>query len=372
MTVRILCSIGTRPEAIKMAPVIDALAREPWAEVRVMATGQHRELLDDVNRVYNIQPHVNLDVMRPDQTLPELTARLATGLDEVLAKEDPKVVLAQGDTTSVFMTALACFYRKIPFGHVEAGLRTGKRYFPFPEEMNRALTSPLTSFHFAPTESSKQNLLREGIDPATIYMTGNTVIDALYHTRERARKVPTDVADGHRLILMTAHRRENFGPAFREVCEGARDLVDAVPDTELIYPVHPNPNVVAMANEVMGNHPRIRLVKPMDHLHFVAAMDRSTIIITDSGGIQEEAPALGKPVLVFRRETERPEAVDAGCAKLVGPDHDAILSEGKRLLTDPAYYKSMAKGISPYGDGKAAPRIAEALRKAFAPDSTRS
>lgn len=365
MKIRVLCSIGTRPEAIKMAPVIDALAAAPWAEVRVLATGQHRELLEDVNRVYNIQPHANLDVMRPNQTLPELTGRLATALDELLEKENPRVVLAQGDTTSVFMTSLACFYRKIPFGHVEAGLRTGKRYYPFPEEINRVLTSRLTAFHFAPTKSSEKNLLHEGIDPATIHVTGNTVIDALYRTRERARAVKTEIADGRRLILMTAHRRENFGPAFREVCLGARDLVDAVEDAELIYPVHPNPNVVAVANEVMGGHPRIRLVKPMDHLHFVAAMDRASIIITDSGGIQEEAPALGKPVLVFRRETERPEAVEEGCAKLVGPDRALIAGEGTRLMREPDYYKSMAKGISPYGDGKASERIVEILRKSF-------
>lgn len=345
-----------------MAPVIDALAAEPWAEVRVLATAQHRELLDDVNLIYNIKPDVDLDVMKEGQTLPELTARLALALDAVLADEKPDLVLAQGDTTSVFMTALACFYRKIAFGHVEAGLRTHKRYYPFPEEANRALTGRLTTHHFAPTELARKNLLAEGVDAASIHVTGNTVIDALYRMRPKAEAKGFEVGEGRRLVLMTAHRRENFGPAFYEVCKGVRDLVDAVPDAELVYPVHPNPNVQRVAREVLSGHPRIRLVEPLDHLTFVAAMMKSEIIVTDSGGIQEEAPALGKPVLVFRDETERPEAVDAGVAKLVGPHAEAITTEGLKLLTDPAAYAAMAKGVSPYGDGKAAERIVGVLR----------
>lgn len=362
---RILCSIGTRPEAIKMAPVIDALEREPWADVRVLATGQHRELLDDVNRVYSIKPDVDLNVMQADQTLPELTARLMTGIDKIIEAESPDLLIAQGDTTSVFVSALAAFYRRIPFGHVEAGLRTHKTYYPFPEEMNRVLADRLTAYHFAPTELAAANLRAEGISDASIFVTGNTVIDALYATLERAKHKPFPVGAGRRLILMTAHRRENFGPPFIEVCKGARALVDAVPDAELVYPVHPNPNVRRVAREVLSDHPRIRLIDPLDHMGFVAAMNASTLIITDSGGIQEEAPALRKPVLVFRDETERPEAVEAGVALLVGPHRDRILAEGTRLMTDSGYYNSMARGVSPYGDGQAARRIVEALRVDF-------
>lgn len=364
---RILCSIGTRPEAIKMAPVIDALQAEPWAEVRVLATAQHRELLDDVNKVYTIEPDVDLDMMRAGQSLPELTSRLALALDEVLERESPDLVLAQGDTTSVFMTALAAFYRKIPFGHVEAGLRTHDPYYPFPEEINRTLTGGLTRFHFAPTQTARENLLREGIADDRIHVTGNTVIDALFKTLERVKDRPPEAPNGLRLVLMTAHRRENFGEPFAEVCRGALGIVEAVPDVELIYPVHPNPNVTRVVQEILSGHPRIRLVDPMNHLDFVAAMSRAEIILTDSGGIQEEAPALAKPVLVFRDETERPEAVEAGVVKLVGPHSEAIIAEGRRLLTDPGYHASMAKGVSPYGDGHAAERIVRALADRFAP-----
>jgi len=363
---RVLCSIGTRPEAIKMAPVIEALNAEPWAEVRILATGQHRELLEDVNRVYAIKPDVNLQVMKENQSLPALTAELMTRVDGILEAEAPDVVLAQGDTTSVFITALAAFYRRIPFGHVEAGLRTHKMYYPFPEEINRVLADRLTAYHFAPTERAAANLRAEGLDAATIHVTGNTVIDALLASLEKARVNPLTVNEERRLILMTAHRRENFGPPFREVCEGVRELVDAVPDTELVYPVHPNPNVGRMAREVLGEHPRIRLVAPLNHLEFIAAMDASTLIVTDSGGIQEEAPSLGKPVLVFRDETERPEAVEAGVARLVGPHRQAILDAGVRLLTDPAAYAAMARGVSPFGDGHAARRIVEILARDWA------
>ena len=345
-----------------MAPVIEALGREAWAEVRVLATAQHRELLDDVLSVFKIEPDIDLDIMEANQDLPELTSRLAASLDRILADESPAAVLAQGDTTSVFMTALACFYRRIPFGHVEAGLRTGKRYYPFPEEMNRVLTSHLTTYHFAPTETARRNLLAEGIAESSIHVTGNTVIDALHATLERSGAAPIEIGPGRRLILMTAHRRENFGPPFVEVCEGARALVDAVDDVELVYPVHPNPNVTEVAHKILGDHPRIRLIEPLDYARFAATMNQAEIIITDSGGIQEEAPALGKPVLVFRRETERPEAVEAGVAKLVGPDRDRIREEGVRLLTDPDYYHSMSKGVSPYGDGHAAERIVDSLR----------
>lgn len=348
-----------------MAPVIEALQREAWAEVRVLATGQHRELLADVNRVYSIRPDVDLKVMKENQTLPELTAALMTGIDRILEKEDPGLVIAQGDTTSVFVTALAAFYRQIPFGHVEAGLRTHKPYYPFPEEMNRVMADRLTTYHFAPTKRAAKNLRAEGIADSSIHVTGNTVIDALYASLERAKLKSFEFNPLRRLILMTAHRRENFGPPFREVCEGVRDLVDQVEDTELVYPVHPNPNVGRVAQEVLGGHERIRLVAPLDHLEFIAAMYAATLIVTDSGGIQEEAPALGKPVLVFRDETERPEAIEAGVAKLVGPHRDAIVREGVRLLTDEAAYREMAKGVSPFGDGKAGGRIAEILARDF-------
>ncbi len=352
-----------------MAPVVMALRREPWAKVRVLATAQHRDLLDDILRVFDIRPDLDLNIMRPDQSLAELSGRLLPALDRVLAEESPDLVLAQGDTSSVFLTALACFYRTIPLGHVEAGLRTGKRYYPFPEEMNRVLAGRLATFHFAPTQTARANLLREGIEEGSIHVTGNTVIDALFYTLERNRaggkKGEAEIPAGRRLALLTAHRRENFGPPFREVCQGARDLVEAIPDLELIYPVHPNPNVVGVANEILGGRPRIKLIEPVDYVRFVALMDRAEIILTDSGGIQEEAPALGKPVLVFRNETERPEAVEAGVVKLVGPNRERILAEGKRLLTDPVYYRSMAKGISPYGDGHAAERITVILKDAL-------
>lgn len=348
-----------------MAPVILALRQESWAETRVLATAQHRALLDEVLRVFEIKPDLDLDIMKPDQTLAELTGRLAPALDRVLADEQPDAVLAQGDTTSVFMTALACFYRKIPFGHVEAGLRTGRRYYPFPEEMNRVLTGPLTTWHFSPTEEARANLLREAVDADAVHVTGNTVIDALHLALERAKNLETPATPGRRIILMTAHRRENFGDAFRDVCLGVRDVVDALPDTELIYPVHPNPNVQRVAREVLGGHERIRLIEPMGYLHFVALMNRSEIILTDSGGIQEEAPALGKPVLVFRNETERPEAVTMGVVKLVGPDREKIRTEAVRLMTDREYFNTMARGISPYGDGKSAGRIVGVLRRAL-------
>ena len=360
---RILCSVGTRPEAIKMAPVILALKREPWAEVRILATAQHRDLLDEIFRVFEIVPDVDLDIMQPDQTLVQLNSRLIPAIDRVLEAESPDIVLAQGDTTSVFLTALGCFYRKIPFGHVEAGLRTGERYYPFPEEMNRLLTTDLATFHFAPTEISRANLLKEGVTPSSIFVTGNSVIDAMYDALERSHELKPNITPGRRLILMTAHRRENFGPAFRQVCEGARAIVDAVEDTELLYPVHPNPNVQKVAKDVMSGHPRIRLTEPISYVPFLGLMNAAELILTDSGGIQEEAPALGKPVLVFRNETERPEAVDLGVVKLVGPDRERIFEEGVKLLTDPAYYKSMAKGVSPYGDGKAAQRIVNIIKE---------
>ena len=359
----IVCVVGTRPEAIKMAPVITALQREPWARPYVLLTAQHRELLDQVMQLFGIAADDDLDVMRPNQQLAALTAQLITGLDGALERARPDAVLAQGDTTTVLCAALAAFYRRVPFGHVEAGLRTGDLAFPFPEEANRVLASRLARWHFAPTDTARANLLREGIDPATIHVTGNTVIDALLGVAPRARGVDLSFADGKRLVLMTAHRRENFGAPMEEVFSAVRELVERFDDLAVLYPVHPNPNVKHPAQRILGGHPRIRLVEPLDYEPFVAAMSAAHLIVTDSGGVQEEAPALGKPVLVLRNETERPEAVDAGVVKLVGPVRERILQAATALLTDPAEYAAMARGVSPYGDGQAAERIVAVLRR---------
>jgi UDP-N-acetylglucosamine 2-epimerase (non-hydrolysing) len=346
-----------------MAPVIQALRRQAWADVQVLVTAQHRQMLDQVLALFDITPDIDLDVMQPNQTLPGLTARLMADLDRCFADEAPTAILAQGDTTTVMVAALAAFYRKIPFGHVEAGLRTGDIFNPFPEEMNRIVAGNLSRWHFAPTESSRKNLLAESIPDSSIIVTGNTVIDALLNVAKRCDDlVPTAVA-GKRLILVTAHRRENFGEPFLEICRAVRYLADTREDIEFLYPVHPNPNVKDVAHAMLGNHPRIRLREPLDYLPFVAAMKRAYFILSDSGGVQEEAPALGKPVLVLRRETERPEAVEAGVVKLVGPDFDTIVAESIRLLDDENAYRAMARGISPYGDGRAAQRIADILER---------
>ncbi|MBU9544534.1 UDP-N-acetylglucosamine 2-epimerase (non-hydrolyzing) [Burkholderia multivorans] len=363
---KILCAVGTRPEAIKMAPVIQALAKESWADVRVLATAQHRHMLDQVLKIFGIEPDIDLDIMRPNQALTTLTARLLLDLDDVLQAEKPDAVLVQGDTTTVMSVALACFYHRIPIGHVEAGLRTGDMANPFPEEMNRVVAGRLSQWHFAPTESSRQNLLREGIEGSQVWVTGNTVIDALKSVAGQRPDIGIPLDDSKRLVLVTAHRRENFGEPFQAICRAVRTLVDNTPDIQVLYPVHPNPNVRAIAHEMLGQHPRIVLCDPLDYLPFVGAMQRSHLILSDSGGVQEEAPALGKPVLVLRRETERPEAVDAGVVKLVGPDYDRIVAEAQRLLNDDGAYREMARGISPYGDGLAAERIVNVLKSHFA------
>lgn len=357
----ILCVVGTRPEAIKMAPVILACRREAWVRVRVLATAQHRDMLDQVLGLFDILPDVDLNIMRENQTLPELTARLMIAFDQALASEAPDVVLAQGDTTTVMVSALAAFYRRIPFGHVEAGLRTGDLAYPFPEEMNRVVTGRLARWHFAPTESARTNLLAEGIRD-NIFITGNTVIDALLDVSTRCEKYAPKVSPGKRLVLVTAHRRENFGEPFLEICRAIKYLADTRSDIEFLYPVHPNPNIREMATSLLGQHPRVRLCDPLDYLPFVAAMKTAHFILSDSGGVQEEAPALGKPVLVLRRETERPEAVKEGVVKLVGPNSDAIVRESLQLLDDENAYRSMARGISPYGDGQASERILAALK----------
>lgn len=360
---KIMCTVGTRPEAIKMAPVILALKQQPWAEVRVLATAQHRHMLDQVMTFFGIVPDIDLNIMKPNQTLTELTARLLLELDKVLLEEKPDVVLAQGDTTTVFAMALACFYRRIPFGHVEAGLRTWDMQNPFPEEANRVLAGRLTRWHFAPTESSKANLLREGIPDQDITVTGNTVIDALLMTAAKDLTLGIDLDDSKRLILVTSHRRENFGAPFLEICRALRTLAERNSDVQILYPVHPNPNVKDVAYDVLGNTPNIILCDPLDYAPFIAAMKKSYLIISDSGGVQEEAPALGIPVLVLRDETERPEAVDMGVVKLVGPNYDPILKEAQTLLDSTVAYKAMARGVSPYGDGRGAERIVAVLKE---------
>lgn len=359
---RVLCVIGTRPEAIKMAPVILAMKKQAWAEVEVLATAQHREMLDQVLSIFDLVPDYDLNIMQAGQNLTQLTARLLPEMDRILEKAAPDIVLAQGDTTTVMVTALACFYRQIAFGHVEAGLRTGHMYNPFPEEMNRVIAGHLTTVHFAPTASSRNNLLKENIPDDRIHVTGNTVIDALLETATKDFDLGVDLDPAKQMILLTSHRRENFGAPMRSTFQAIRDLVDRNETIEILYPVHPNPNVLEPAHEILGDHPRIHLVQPLAYGSFVQAMKQAYLIISDSGGVQEEAPALGKPVLVLREETERPEAVDAGVVRLVGTDHDSIISEAERLLSDQEYYSSMARGVSPYGDGKAAGRIVKILQ----------
>lgn len=363
---KVLCVVGTRPEAVKMAPVILALQQSAQVDCRILATAQHRQMLDQVLAFFGLKPDIDLDIMRPNQTLPELTARLLVALDEVLAKEQPDAVLAQGDTTTVMTVALACFYRRIPFGHVEAGLRTWDMQNPFPEEANRVIAGRLTKWHFAPTRSSRDNLLKEGLPEGDITVTGNTVIDALLMTAKRELPLPFDLPASQRMVLVTAHRRENFGAPFLEVCAALRALAERNPDVAFVYPVHPNPNVKDVAYQVLGGLPNFTLCEPLDYAPFVAAMKRAHFIISDSGGVQEEAPALAKPVLVLRDETERPEAVDEGVVKLVGPHRDAIVQSAQELLDDPAAYARMARGVSPYGDGLASGRIVKVLLDHFA------
>lgn len=370
MKKKIFCVVGTRPEAIKMAPVIQQLKSEPWADVRVLATAQHRQMLDQVLQLFSIVPDLDLNIMQPGQSLSTLTARLMTELDAVFSREKPDAVLAQGDTTTVMCVALSCFYHRIPFGHVEAGLRTGDIWNPFPEEMNRVVAGKMARWHFAPTQSSAGNLLHEHVAADTVHVTGNTVIDALLDVAGKtdARQLPA-LDESKRLVLLTSHRRENFGQPFREICRAVLHLVQHNPDIEVLYPVHPNPNIKDVAHELLGQHARIHLCEPLDYLPFVTAMKRAYLILSDSGGVQEEAPALSKPVLVLRSETERPEAVAEGVVRLVGTDFQTIVTEAQRLLDDQDYYRSVARGVSPYGDGQAGQRIAQILKTSLCSDS---
>ena len=364
---KVMTVFGTRPEAIKMAPVVLELMKHPDEIIPITTvTAQHREMLDQVLNLFNIKPDYDLDIMAAGQTLFDITTRAMNGLDKVLSEEKPDIVLVHGDTTTTFAGALAAYYHQTAVGHVEAGLRTQNKYSPFPEEMNRHLTGAIADLHFAPTSTSEQNLLQENIPRDKIFVTGNTVIDALHHTVnhdfsfEDEQLKDIDFA-GRRIVTVTTHRRENLGEPMRHVYKAIKAILDDFADIEVVFPVHRNPGVRAVVNEELGGIDRVHLIEPLDYEPFANLMHRSSIILTDSGGVQEEAPALGKPVLVLRDTTERPEAVAAGTVKLVGTDMDAVYQEAKRLLADEAEYRRMAESCNPYGDGEAARRIVEAL-----------
>lgn len=359
MTKKVLCIIGTRPEVIKMAPVVRTLRDVPALDVSVLSSGQHRELLVPLFSWFEINVDADLSVMVANQSLSELTARLMRGFEQQFSASRPDLVLAQGDTTTVLCAALSCFYMNIPFGHVEAGLRTYDARNPFPEEFNRVAVSRMAQLHFCPTARSRANVLAEHVQESVAHLTGNTVIDALRFTTAKLQNRPAHGFDHD--ILLTAHRRENFGAPLLEIFEAVLDLCREFPKLKVLYPVHPNPNVRGVAMQKLGNHPQIKIVDPLDYPDLIAAMQQATIILTDSGGIQEEAPALSKPVLVLRAATERPEAVELGVAKIVGPVRTAIVAETRRLLLDKQHYEQMARGGSPYGDGHAATRIRDII-----------
>ena len=373
----VLSIFGTRPEAIKMAPVVKELSNHA-TRVRsvVCVVAQHREMLDQVLSLFEIKPDYDLNLMRPNQTLAQLTAKLFTGLDEVVTEVNPDWVLAQGDTTTVFVAAMIAFYRQVAFGHVEAGLRTGDRQRPFPEEINRCIADMAASLYFAPTENARQALLREGCPQRDIHVTGNTVVDALNDIATRPYDWTSGPLSGlpldRRLVLITAHRREIFGQPFKELCQAIRDLAGmfAKEEVHFIYPVHLNPNVQRPVRETLSGLSNVSLLEPLDYLSLIHLMKRSTLILTDSGGIQEEAPSLRVPALVMRDATERPEGVEAGVVRLVGTQRCRIVKEAERLLRDPVARERMATGVNPYGDGKAAARIVSILLEC--PDATRS
>ena len=377
----ILLVFGTRPEAIKMAPLVKEFQKYPETfKTIVCVTGQHREMLDQVLRIFDIQPDYDLNIMKQGQDLYDVTARVLTGMREVLQETQPDLVLVHGDTTTSTAAALAAFYQQIPVGHVEAGLRTHNIYSPWPEEMNRQITGRIATYHFAPTSLSKDNLSQEGVSEERIIVTGNTVIDALYMVVE---KIKNDgilscelekvlkasgydigrLSDGRKLVLITGHRRENFGDGFISMCKAIKSLSEKYPEVDFVYPMHLNPNVRKPIYEVFGESQRANLffIEPLEYLSFVYLMEKSAIVLTDSGGIQEEAPGLGKPVLVMRDTTERPEALEAGTVKLVGTDYDKIVNEVSGLLDNQEYYEKMSKAVNPYGDGKACSRIVKAL-----------
>lgn len=377
MTIRVLSVFGTRPEAIKMAPVVLALGKDERFESRVCVTAQHRQMLDQVLDLFGIRPDHDLDIMLPGQDLFDVTARSLLGLRDVLRKDRPDIVLVQGDTTTCMTAALAAFYERIPVGHVEAGLRTGNLQAPFPEEANRCLVSRITNYHFAPTDRSRSNLVKEGIADETIWVTGNTVIDALIMVRDMVEAAPSDqwknrfgvtlyekiTDNSRRMVLITGHRRENFGQGFIDLCYAIREAARRHPDWDLVYPVHLNPNVQKPVYDILQGHDNIFLIEPQDYAPFVWLMNRSDMILTDSGGVQEEAPSLGKPVLVMRDVTERPEAVEAGTVKLVGTNKKKILNGLESIMLDSAVYDAMSRAHNPYGDGNASERIISVLGK---------
>lgn len=359
---KVMLVFGTRPEAIKMCPLVKELKKREELQTIVCVTGQHRQMLDMVLEAFDVTPDYDLSIMKDKQTLFDVTTNILNRIKEVLEKEKPDVVLVHGDTSTTFVTALACFYLQIPVGHVEAGLRTYNIYSPYPEEFNRQAVSIISQFNFAPTELSKQNLLKEGKDPDSIYVTGNTAIDALKTTvRENYTHPELEWAKGSRLIMITAHRRENLGEPMRHMFKAIRRVMDEHPDVKAIYPIHMNPVVREIANEYLGDDDRIHIIEPLDVLDFHNFLSRSYLILTDSGGIQEEAPSLGKPVLVMRDTTERPEGIAAGTLKLVGTEEETIYNEFSRLLSDKEEYEAMSKASNPYGDGHACERIADVL-----------
>ncbi|NLY08304.1 MAG: UDP-N-acetylglucosamine 2-epimerase (non-hydrolyzing) [Tissierellia bacterium] len=366
---KVLTVFGTRPEAIKMAPIVKELEKNSNIESRVCVTGQHREILDQVLEVFDIKPDFDLDIFKPGQSLSQITTKALLGMEKVIEEFRPDLLLIQGDTTTVFTGALAAFYHKIPVGHVEAGLRSENIYSPYPEEANRKLTSVITSLHFAPTEIAKENLLQEGYNPADIYVTGNTVIDALKYTVKDKYifdKSPLDsIQYNNKVILLTSHRRENWGEPMERIFSAMKKIVEMRPEVELIFPVHPNPKVRTVADKYLKGMDRVHLIEPLSYEPFCNLMAKSHIVVTDSGGVQEEAPTLGKPVLVVREETERPEGIEAGTAKLLGTDEAVIIEEVLRLLDDENSYKSMANAVNPYGDGYASKRIVEIICNRF-------
>jgi UDP-N-acetylglucosamine 2-epimerase (non-hydrolysing) len=375
MTLKVCIAFGTRPEAIKMAPVVKALKQHPDVNCTVCVTGQHRQMLDQVLTLFGITPDIDLNIMQAGQDLYDVTARVLLGMRDALKQLQPDVVLVHGDTTTCFAVGLAAFYADIPVGHVEAGLRTGNFRAPFPEEANRALVGRITQFHFAPTESARANLLKENVAEANIQVTGNTVIDALLSVRDTIKTYPTSFWERHihpsllqrieapntRMVLITGHRRENFGRGFIELCEAIRQLANSNPSVLFVYPVHLNPNVQKPVRDILGAVANVHLIEPLDYLPFVYLMNRCYLVLTDSGGVQEEAPSLGKPVLVMRDVTERPEAVAAGTVKLVGTNREKIVTSIQELLDDRDAYLEMSRAHNPYGDGEAAPRIANFL-----------
>lgn len=367
---KIITIFGTRPEAIKMAPLVKELEKREEIDSKVCVTAQHREMLDQVLNLFDITPDFDLNIMKTKQTLTGITNKVLEGLEEVFMEEKPDMILVHGDTTTTFAGALAAFYQQVKVGHVEAGLRTFNKYFPFPEEMNRKLTGSLADLHFAPTKGSKNNLLREGISDSDIYITGNTVIDAMKHTVEENYIFENDELnhidfENKKVIMITAHRRENWGQGIENICEALNKIVEANEDVELVYLVHLNPVVKDVVTERLGGKDRVHLLPPLDTKETHNLMNKSFMVMTDSGGLQEEAPHLGKPVLVLRDVTERPEAVEAGTVKLVGTDVDIIVNEASKILNDQNEYAKMSRAINPYGDGKASERIVNAILKYF-------